>query len=138
MKCNKTLVLNKIKTTNSDYIQQIEKMKMLNEIVSQTKITPEFEELLMKKYGKILREEPSKNENGWYNYLGTRDFIIDIIANRYFVEQQNAKSFLLNNSIHALQYYPNLALTKKIEAFYKKPNKTSRSSCPFHYRYFQP
>ena len=119
------LVLNKIKTTNSDYIQQIEKMKMLNEIVSQTKITPEFEEILMKKYGKILREEPSKNENGWYNYLGTRDFIIDIIANRYFVEQQDAKSFLLNNSIHALQYYPNLALTKKIEAFYKKPNKTS-------------
>ena len=36
------LVLNKIKTTNSDYIQQIEKMKMLNEIVFQTKITPEF------------------------------------------------------------------------------------------------
>ena len=119
------LVLNKIKTTNSDYIQQIEKMKMLNEIVSQTKITPAFEEILMKKYGKILREEPSKDEISWYNSLSTRDFIIDIIANRYFVEQQDAKSFLLNNSIHALQYYPNLALTKKIEAFYKKPNKTS-------------
>lgn len=118
-------ILKLIKTNEKDYIQQIEKMKMLNEIVSQKKITPEFEEILMKKYGKVLTEKPKKVKYGVYDSMDTQNFIIDIVANRYFLQGEDAKSFLLNNDISVLQFYPNLALTKKIEEFYKKPNKTN-------------
>ena len=57
--------------------------------------------------------------------MQTRDFIIDILANRYFMEHQDAKSFLLNNRLSDLQYNPNSDLVAKVQAFYKKPNKTA-------------
>lgn len=118
-------ILNQIKTDNTQYIEQIEKMKMLNEIVSQKKITPEFENILMNKYSKVLLEKSKNNESEWYETPNTKSFIVDILANRYLLDSQNAKSFLLTNHIKNLLLFPDLNLTQEIEKFIKKTNKTS-------------
>lgn len=49
-------ILNKISTSNPEYQQQITKMKMLNDILSQKKITPEFENSLLTKYSEVLKK----------------------------------------------------------------------------------
>ena len=118
-------ILNQIKTNDTDYQKQITQMKMLNEVVSQPKITAEFEETLMKKYGNIFTEKPVKKENLWYIAPSVKEFLTDILANRYFLEHEDAKSFLLNNKLSDLQYNPNSALVKQVENFYRKTNKTS-------------
>ena len=118
-------ILNKISTSNPEYQQQITKMKMLNDILSQKKITPEFENSLLTKYSEVFKENQSTDEKYAWRHMQTRDFIIDILANRYFMEHQDAKSFLLNNRLSDLQYNPNSDLVAKVQAFYKKPNKTA-------------
>ena len=100
-------------------------MKMLNDILSQKKITPEFENSLLTKYSEVFKENQSTDEKYAWRHMQTRDFIIDILANRYFMEHQDAKSFLLNNRLSDLQYNPNSDLVAKVQAFYKKPNKTA-------------
>lgn len=117
------LILNQIKTQDKNYLAQIEKFKMLNDIVSQPKITSEFEEKLMSKYSSVFNTTREKYD--WQDRFSTNDFIMDVLANRYFIEKQNAKSFLMNNSISDLQYNPNSGLVKDVETFYKKTNKTS-------------
>ncbi len=116
-------ILSQIKTTDKDYLAEIEKFKMLNEIVSQPAMTPDFENRLMKKYAQIF-EQKTETRN-WETMPATKDFVLDILANRYFTEKQDAKSFLMNNSLSDLQYNPNSELVKKVEAFYKKSNKTA-------------
>lgn len=96
---------------------------MLNEIVSQPVITPQFENLLMKKYAPVFERKESKYS--WDYQPSTKDFVMDILANRYFIEKQDAKSFLMNNSLSDLQYNPNSDLVRKVEEFYNKPNKTA-------------
>ncbi|UQB67507.1 hypothetical protein [Epilithonimonas zeae] len=116
-------ILSQIKTTDKQYLAEIDKFKMLNEIVSQPTITPAFENLIMKKYATIF-EEKVQTKN-WETMPATKDFVLDILANRYFIEKQDAKSFLMNNSLSDLQYNPNSDLVRKVEAFYKKSNKTA-------------
>ncbi|MDE5438356.1 hypothetical protein KRE40_14650 [Elizabethkingia meningoseptica] len=118
-------ILNKMSTTNAEYQQQITKMKMLNDILSQKKITPEFENNLLKKYADVFKDKERSGDPFSWRENDTRDFILDILANRYFMEHQDAKSFLLNNKLSDLQYNPNSDLVAKVQAFYKKPDKTN-------------
>ena len=118
-------ILNEIRTNDKDYLEQIQKMKILNEIVSQTKITPEFEELLMKKYSNFFTKKIEFVEYSWQKGNTTQDFIYDVLANRYFVQNDDAKAFLLNNSVSSLQHNPDFKITQTIEKFYKKPNKNA-------------
>ena len=96
---------------------------MLNDILSQKKITPEFENSLLTKYSEVFKDNQSTDERYAWRHMQTRDFIIDILANRYFMEHQDAKSFLLNNRLSDLQYNPNSDLVAKVQAFYKSQIK---------------
>lgn len=120
--------LNQIKTANPEYLAQIDRMKMLNDIVSEPKITPEYENYLMKTYPKIFAENMAMldDENNFYgeDQPSTRGFVRDILANRYFIQGEKGKSFLMSNKLSDLQYNPNSELVKSVEDFYKKPNKT--------------
>jgi hypothetical protein len=51
--------------------------------------------------------------------------VIDVLANRYFLQKEYAKSFLLNNSLTELEYNPNPELLTLIENFYRKPDKNA-------------
>jgi len=129
-----TDLLNEIKTTNKDYISQIQRLKMLNDIVSQPKITPKFEEHLYKDYKEFFTERKPEIETdsmaenfGYEKYSepSTNEFLKDILANRYFLQGDDAKSFLMNNQLSDLRYNPDLDLAKKLQAFFNKQDKTT-------------
>ncbi|WP_407403466.1 hypothetical protein [Chryseobacterium sp.] len=124
-------VLDNIKTNNPEYLEEITRMKALNDIVSQPKITAEYEDALMNKYAEYFLEEkmPTDSTKTDYEiYYGpkpsTASFLKDVLANRYFLQGEEGKSYLMSNKLSDLQYNPNSSLVKKIEEFYKKPNKT--------------
>ncbi|MGH1519029.1 hypothetical protein [Chryseobacterium sp. JK1] len=124
-------ILNDIKTTNPEYLEEIKRMKVLNDIVSQPKIDADYEDHLMKDYAEYFVEKVVKkdtaNTNDYDDYgqaPSTADFLKDVIANRYFLQGEDGKSFLMNNKLSDLQYNPNSSLVKSVEEFYRKPNKT--------------
>ncbi|SEM56144.1 hypothetical protein SAMN05421856_104190 [Chryseobacterium taichungense] len=127
-----TEILENIKTTNPEYLEEIKRMKVLNDIVSQPKIDAEYEDHLMKDYSEYFTEKPEvkkdSTETDEYDYYGevpsTADFLKDVLANRYFLQGEDGKSFLMNNKLSDLQYNPNSSLVKSVEDFYRKPNKT--------------
>ncbi len=130
-------ILEDIKTTDKSYLSQIHRMKMLNDIVSQPKITSEFEEHLYKDYREFFEEKPKKTETdstaenyGYEAYTApsTKDFLKDVLANRYYLQGDDAKSFLMNNQLTDLRYNPNLDLAKKLQAFFNKKDKSTFES----------
>ena len=118
-------LLNNIKTTDVQYVGEIKKMKMLNDIVSQPKITSHFETEMMQKYSEFFSGKTERLKEYWEGQPETSDFIKDILANRYLMQGEDGKSFLMNNMLSDLQYNPNSALVKKVDDFYKKTNKNS-------------
>lgn len=125
-----TEILTKIKTSNPEYVEQIKRMKVLNDILSQPKITAEYEDYLMNTYANyfILQTNSTENEDEiekiHSNDYNTQSFSIDILANRYFLQGEYGKSFLMNNELSDFQYNPDIKLVKYVEAFYRKPNKS--------------
>ncbi|KPH11385.1 hypothetical protein [Chryseobacterium sp. ERMR1:04] len=126
-----TEILEDIKTNNPEYLEQIKRMKVLNDIVSQPKITAEYENHLMKDYSEYFIEKEGKKEpvqteeDSYYGTVpSTASFLKDVLANRYFLQGEDGKSFLMSNKLSDLQYNPNSQLVKSVEDFYRKPNKS--------------
>lgn len=121
-----TEVLSGIQTSNPEYQEQITRMKMLNRITSQPKIDAAFESQIQKEYPDLFaeKEKDSASKYDYFEEPTTADFIRDVLANRYFLQNEDGKSFLMSNSFSDLQYYPDVTLTRKVEEFINKPNKT--------------
>ena len=126
-----TEILEDIKTNNPEYLEEIKRMKVLNDIVSQPKITAEYEDHLMKDYSEYFVEKEVKKDStqsDYDSYYGpvpsTASFLKDVLANRYFLQGEDGKSFLTSNKLSDLQYNPNSSLVKSVEDFYRKPNKS--------------
>lgn len=111
--------LSKVHTEQKIYKEQKIRLEMLLDICEQPIITPEFEKILFSKYKNIFHDNLKNND-----YTSTQSFIIDILANRYFLQKQYAQSFLLHNQITDLEYNPNLSLLEDIVALYHKKNKS--------------
>ncbi|QCX52696.1 hypothetical protein [Elizabethkingia sp. JS20170427COW] len=124
-------ILESISTQDPEYIAQINKMKMLNTIVAQPSITEDFENELYQKFPSLFsvkaQETTSSEENYDFNpaYPSTEEFLKDVLANRYFLQGDLAKSFLTNNSLEDFRVNPNLELAQQLESFYRKPNKNN-------------
>lgn len=116
-------ILSAIQTNDIAYKEQIQRMQMLNDIVSQPTIDEAFENILYSKYGDFFQKNESQNYYG--SYPTTPDFLKDILANRYLLQNEHAKSFLMHNTLSDLQYNPNFTLTKQLEEFYNKQNKNN-------------
>lgn len=110
-------LLNAIQTDNKVYRKQINQMLVLNKITAQPKIDDAFERSLMRQNPELFILKSSDTVSD------TQLFVADILANRYFLQKDLAKSFLMNNKLSALQYNPDLALTKALEEFLAKKNK---------------
>lgn len=127
-----TEILKDIKTTNPEYLEQIKRMIVLNDIVSHPKIDAAYEDHLIKDYAEYFVEKEAKKDttetDDYRDYYGpvpsTASFLKDVLANRYFLQGEDGKSFLMSNKLSDLQYNPNSTLVKSVEDFYKKPNKT--------------
>lgn len=114
--------LNRVKGEKLEYKDQKEKLKTLLIITEAPKITAEFEETLIKDFKSYFIKGEGLSDR-YQSIATTRDFIVDILANRYYLQGDYAKSFLLQNDITALESNPNLILLKDIETFYHKENK---------------
>ena len=119
-------ILAGIQTSNPEYTEQISRMKILNDIVSQPKIDAGFENHIIKNYLALFSEakKDSVDPDWYYPTPSTADFIRDILANRYFLQGEDGKSFLMSNLLSHLQYYPDSELAKKVEEFINRSHKT--------------
>jgi hypothetical protein len=63
--------LNDIKTTNPEYLEEIKRMKVLNDIVSQPKIDAAFEDHLMKDYAEYFVEKEVKKDTAMSTVIMT-------------------------------------------------------------------
>ncbi len=118
-------ILSNIKTNNQDYIAQINKMKMLNDVVAQPIIDADFEKHLFSAYKHefIAKESPDAEYGYSFEKPNTSGFLSDVLANRYFLQGDFAKAYLMNNEISSFRSNPDLQLAKELEAFYNKANK---------------
>lgn len=115
-------VLAQIKKPRKAYAHQLEELKMLCEILKPETITAEFENTLMTKYSDFF-QTPQKVF--WYDAdRNTAQYVKDVLANRYMLQNQKGKSFLINNMLSSLDFAPNLELAKQLYSFYHKKDKT--------------
>ena len=105
--------LQKVNATDSIYTAQKENLALLIDVCEPAVITSEVEEALFARYKKA---SDSRNYD-------IASFITDVLANRYFLQKDYAKSFLLHHDISKLKSNPVPELLDEIEAFYLKPDK---------------
>ncbi|MFA7448859.1 MAG: hypothetical protein WCY77_10505 [Weeksellaceae bacterium] len=117
--------LAKVNTSDSTVKGQKQKIEMLLEIVSQKTIDAEFEKQLMTKHKSIFGGKSNEDDNYYSVNNSTSDFILDILANRYFIQKEYGKSFLLLNKVTALESNPDLEILNQIESLYRKKDKNS-------------
>jgi len=119
--------LAKVNSTDPLYKDEKKKFEMLIDIASQSVIDSDFEKKLMSRYKEFFEigNDNSAEDNGYYYQAGnsTKDFVLDILANRYFLQKEYAKSFLLLNKVTALESNPDLKLLNDIEKLYDKEDK---------------
>ncbi|WP_461533321.1 hypothetical protein [Sinomicrobium sp.] len=118
------LALEEISTDSERLSGQKDKLSALITISKQENINSDFEVQLAEKFAAVLQEDNSEN-NFYFPNNNTRNFVIDILANRYLLQKDYAKAFLLQNDISQLESYPQLLLLEAIEKFYQKKNKNT-------------
>ena len=99
-------LLGNVNPKNEKYIKQTENIARYIDICEPQLITSEIEQRWHKTYGGSLIS-----------------FEIDVIANKYFLQKEYAKSFIISNNIIALESRPEITLIDEIEKFYLKTNK---------------
>ncbi|MDR0833134.1 MAG: hypothetical protein LBN93_02970 [Candidatus Symbiothrix sp.] len=98
-------------TLGVPYYEQKENLEYYIAICEQPTITDAFEQQLV---------EMNKNSR-YMNLEG--NFLADVLANRYFIQKEYAKSFLLSHKLEDLMLNPQLEMVDALEKFYQKPDK---------------
>jgi hypothetical protein len=123
--------LGKVETKNAKYVEQKQNLGMYIDICEQSVINADVEKRLFAKYRDTLAVNPparyfsvedDSTADAWRTY-STYNFIMDIFANRYYLQKEYAKAFLLHNHIYELEHHPDLKLLNEIEEFFNKQNK---------------
>lgn len=115
-------LLSKVKSTNKKYIDQKNNLTIYIDICEQPTIDSKAENMLYAKYKDKFFSNFKTNTDTEYD---TRNFVIDVLANRYYIQKDYGKAFLLHNGLETLKLNPDLKLLDEIEAFYNKKNKTN-------------
>ncbi len=116
-------ILTNTHTRNPEYLAQINQLRMLNDIVSQPVIDEAVERVLAEKYFSYFKDPERKTFYFFDRNTDTNQFLKDILANRYFLQGDYAKSYLMNNLLSDLHYNPDIILARQLDAFYQKKNK---------------
>ncbi|MCD7971687.1 MAG: hypothetical protein LUG18_03325 [Candidatus Azobacteroides sp.] len=117
--------LAQVEETNQKYISQKKQLRAYLDISEKKRITPELEVEFYEKYGYIFA---TKDSSYYWDYktnyeYSTKCFIRDLLANRYFLQGDYAKSFLLNHPLSEIEENADLMLITALENFYLKPDK---------------
>lgn len=106
-----------VKEINKLYAKQKQNLAIYIDICEQPRITDKVERLFYVKY-KLSFDIEKDNTNSLIN-----NFLEDVLANRYYLQQDYAKSFLLHNDITSLEQNPDLSILDAIDALYQKSGK---------------
>lgn len=112
--------LEKVDVSEDGYKEQRDILAMLVDIGREERITSEVEERLIAEYRDIFTREHSRKGR-----TKASEFVIDMLSNRYYIQQDYAKSFMLCNSLRTLEDNPNRALLYAIKEEYEKPGKNT-------------
>lgn len=109
-----------IENTSKQYRQHINRLSMLIEVAAPSRITPELENQWVKQYPEVFDlDHISPTDNS------TAAFLIDLLANRYYLQGDTMRAFLLQNNIDALESNPDLKLLREIEHLYLKKDRSA-------------
>ncbi|MDR2920119.1 MAG: hypothetical protein LBV72_12225 [Tannerella sp.] len=119
-------MLDRVNTNDELYLRQKQYLAMYIDICKHPQITSAVESDLFRKYPEMLKLDlPTDFYSGnvIHSVYSTKAFILDVLANRYYLQQDYAKSFLLSNKLTVLENNPQLMLINAIDSFYNQPNK---------------
>lgn len=125
--------LAKVNNQDSAYALHKKMIEMLMDLNQQDQITPAYEKTILTKYGDILDFElvyPDEYDYGTKIFSDEellksrfKDLAKDILANRYFLQGDRAKAFLMHNSIYDLATNVDVQILKALDELDKKKNK---------------
>lgn len=104
--------LAQVTTTDSTYARQKDVIAAHLHIAEQPEITPDIEQTIYANYRHYLKRENLSNST-----------FLNILANRYYIQKDYAKAFLINNTLSDIEYNLQKPLLDELAAFHKKKNK---------------
>ena len=110
--------LDTAKTPDEFYRKQKNTLAALIEICEQPTITKAVEEMIFSRHIDLFLFD-SEEENS------TAAFVRNVLANRYFIQKDYAKSFLMTNKLSAFEMNPQESLLNEIEKFHNKKDKNN-------------
>ncbi len=104
--------MEQITASDPTYVRQKEIIEAHLYLAELSKITPEAERVISAKYGDKLDRTNRNNQT-----------FLHILANRYFLQGDYAKAFLVHNTLSDMEHYLQKELLDNLKTFYNKKNK---------------
>lgn len=111
--------LGNVKSTDTDYMDMVNHLTAYIDICRQPKIDADAERYLFNNYADLIKGDANYNYNYAYN-----TFVGMVLANRYALQGEKAKSYLTLHHIVQVTDEPTEALVNDIQTFLNKKKKT--------------
>lgn len=111
--------LGNVKSTDADYMAMVKNLTAYIDICRQPKIDANTERYLFDNYAKMIKGEENYSLN-----MADNSFIGVVLSNRYGLQGEKAKSFLMLRHVKAIEENPDESLLNDIQSFLNKKKKT--------------
>lgn len=111
--------LGNVKSTDADYMAMVKNLTAYIDICRQPKIDANTERYLYDNYANMIKGEESYSLN-----MADNSFIGVVLSNRYGLQGEKAKSFLMLRHVKAIEDNPDESLLVDIQSFLNKKKKT--------------
>ncbi len=111
--------LGNVKSTDADYMAMVKNLTAYIDICRQPKIDANTERYLYDNYANMIKGEESYSLN-----MADNSFIGVVLSNRYGLQGEKAKSFLMLRHVKAIEDNPDESLLDDIQSFLNKKKKT--------------
>lgn len=108
-----------VKSTDADYMAMVKNLTAYIDICRQPKIDANTERYLYDNYANMIKGEESYSLN-----MADNSFIGVVLSNRYGLQGEKAKSFLMLRHVKAIEDNPDESLLDDIQSFLNKKKKT--------------
>lgn len=111
--------LGNVKSTDADYMAMVKNLTAYIDICRQPRIDANTERYLYDNYANMIKGEESYSLN-----MADNSFIGMVLSNRYGLQGEKAKSFLMLRHVKAIEDNPEESLLDDIQSFLNKKKKT--------------
>jgi len=117
--------LGNVKSSDKLYSTMVRNLSTYIDICRQPRLTNDVEKSLFAKYNDVIKANGAELQEKRYCFNSVYPTFIDrVLANRYKLQGDDAKSFLVINHITEIENNPQEKLLDDINAFLNKKNKT--------------